>query len=80
MALPEVTDGTEPLEVRLASDLRPSLTMEVRIEGLDDKGCATVTEVRLVVDDPDAWTIGSAMAVLCSVAEAEVPDLVKLAR
>lgn len=74
MSAPEVGDGTRPVRLD-AANLKPQVSMEVRIEGRDDKMAETVTEVRLVVDDPDAFTISSAMAVFCTIAETEPPLL-----
>lgn len=49
---------------------RPTLTAEVTVIDPDDSR----TEVRMVLDDPDAWSVRLAFALLGGVLEVEFPD------
>lgn len=49
---------------------RPTLTAEVTVIDPDNSR----TEVRMVLEDPDAWSVHQAFSVLAGVLEVELPD------
>lgn len=73
MPIPDIEDVTDPVTLRLEAHHSPRPTMAVEVRNEDPEG--STTEIRLVLDDPDAWSIRQGFALMAALVEVELPEI-----